>query len=92
MYTPVGPVFQQTGKDLTHATRLILTGGALIHSPRFEEMALKAMTLPGPESLAPRRAAVLLDGGYALSALGLLSQIDREAAFKLMKNLFGKDA
>ena len=91
VYTPVGPVFQQTGKDLTRVSRLILTGGALIHSRRYAEIAAEAMRRPAPESLMPRRAKPSLDGDYILSALGLLAQTDKNAAFILLKNAFGKD-
>ena len=91
VYTPVGPVFQQTGKDLTHVSRLLLTGGALIHSKRYHEMAEAAMQYPAPESLMPRHAKALLDKDYILSALGLLAQTDKNAAFILLKNAFGKD-
>jgi uncharacterized protein (TIGR01319 family) len=88
VYTPVGLVFQQTGKDLTHVSRLILTGGALIHSPRCAEMAQKAMAYAAPESLMPRSASVSLDKDYILSAMGLLAQTDKDAAFRLLKKEF----
>ncbi len=92
VYTPVGPVFQQTGKDLTGVDLLILTGGALVHSARYQDMAALAMRANAPESLMPRRARVVLDRQYILSALGLLGEIDKDAAKKLLVNTFGKGA
>ena len=54
-------------------------------------MAEAAMQYPAPESLMPRHAKALLDKDYILSALGLLAQTDKNAAFILLKNAFGKD-
>ncbi|MBQ4075433.1 MAG: glutamate mutase L [Clostridia bacterium] len=91
VYTPVGPVFQQKGKDLTRVQRLLLTGGALIHSPRMHDMLKAALTIAAPEALIPWHAAPVADAEYILSAMGLLSQKYPEVAFDIMYQTFGKD-
>lgn len=63
----------------------MLTGGALIHTGRAEEIALQAMaTQQYPNSLMPRSAGVLVDKRYILSAMGLLSQNHEALAKDLM--------
>ena len=85
VYTPMGLAYQQTGKDLTRVKRLLLTGGALIHTGQAEAIAQQAMATPHyPNSLMPRGAQALIDRHYILSAMGLLSQYDRETAKAMM--------
>lgn len=85
VFTPMGVAYQQIGKDLTRVSRLILTGGALIHSGRAAEMAKRAMATPHyPQSLMPREAGIMTDSHYILSAMGLLSQNHRALAKDLM--------
>ena len=80
--------WQQTGKDLTQVKHLLLTGGALIHTGRAEEMAARAMAAVPPQSLAPREARIILDRHYILSAMGLLSQKYQETAREIMGREF----
>lgn len=88
VFTPMGVAYQQTGKDLTRCTKLVLTGGALVRMQRAEEIAKTAMqTTQCPESLMPRTAEVVLDRHYILSAAGLLSKKYPEAA----KAILGKE-
>ena len=84
----MGLAFQQTGKDLTQVKHLLLTGGALIHTGRAEEMAARAMAAVPPQSLAPREARIILDRHYILSAMGLLSQKYQETAREIMGREF----
>ncbi len=91
VFTPVGEVFQQTGKDLTRVGRLVCTGGAMIRSARLQEIVSTALAGISPESLVPRRARVVADSRYILSAAGLLSKDYPETALELMKNMLGKD-
>lgn len=88
VFTPMGLAFQQTGKDLTRVKHLLLTGGALIHTGRAEEMAARAMAAVPPQSLAPREAQIILDRHYILSAMGLLSQKYQETAREIMGREF----
>lgn len=85
VYTPMGLAYQQTGKDLTRVSRLILTGGALIHTGQADAIARQAMATPHyPDSLMPRQAQPLTDVHYILSAMGLLSRVNHDAAKALM--------
>ncbi len=88
VFTPMGVAYQQTGKDLTRCTKLVLTGGALVRMQRAEEIAKTAMqTTQCPESLMPRTAEVVLDRHYILSAAGLMTKKYPEAA----KAILGKE-
>ena len=85
VYTPMGLAYQQTGKDLTRVKRILLTGGALIHTGKAAELAQRAMaTAFYPSSLMPRQAQAVVDRHYILSAMGLLSQYDRTLAKTMM--------
>jgi len=85
VYTAAGRTYVQFGKDLTETKSLILTGGALIHSARQNELSKFALCSDSfPESLRPRKAELLIDKEYILAAMGLLSTYAPEAALKLM--------
>lgn len=89
VYTPMGLAYQQTGKDLTRVKRLILTGGALIHTGRAADIARTAMSTQAyPNSLMPRTADTIMDKNYILSAMGLLSQNYPDVAKAMMMKEF----
>lgn len=86
VYTPVGLTYAQTGKDLRTVTQLVLTGGALIHSPHPREIARFAQWSEAePLSLRPRHLEVLVDRRYLLSAMGVLAEEHPLLALRLMK-------
>lgn len=88
VYTPMGVAYQQTGKDLTRVTKLVLTGGALVRMQKAEEIAKTAMAAAQcPESLMPRTAQPVLDKNYILYAVGLMAKKYPEAA----KAILGKE-
>ncbi len=91
VYTPIGPAYQQVGKDLTEFSHIIVTGGALIHSNDFEKIIEEAVNVPDEQILIPRRARVTRDDKYILSAMGLLATYHQETALKILINEFGKD-
>lgn len=91
VYTPVGPIYQQSGKDLTQIRRIIMTGGALIHADNYVGIASRAVQWQDPSSLIPRRFSVIRDRRYILSAMGLLADYDKEAAFEILMQDFGKE-
>ncbi len=91
VYTPVGPMYQQTGKDLRQVKRLILTGGALIYAKGLKEVIGLALSCDDPMILTPREASYRCDRGYILSAMGLLSKFDEDAALELLLGAFGKE-
>ena len=85
-YTLMGLTFVQSGKDLTEAKRIVVTGGSLIHTKRTAEIAAHALYNPAnPNSLKPKTADILVDRKYILSAMGLLSEHYPKAALRIMK-------
>ena len=86
VYTPVGKVYAQTGKDLRHVSRLVVTGGAIVRVPEAAEIAAAAFYDPRePNALKPRHCEILIDRKYILSAMGVLAQSEPELALSIMK-------
>ena len=86
VYTPMGPIFTQYGKDLMDVKYLIGTGGVVIHSVNPGDI-LKAGTFDksNPTVLKPQHPQYLLDKTYILSAMGLLCEDYPDKAVKIMK-------
>ena len=91
VYTPIGPAYQQVGKDLTEFSNIIVTGGALIHSDDYQKIIEEAVNVSDEQILIPRRARVTRDDKYILSAMGLLATYHQETALKILLKEFGKD-
>lgn len=86
VYTPMGIMYYQVGKDLSETATIIGTGGVVISSkdPKaiMRHAAKKELK---PMELRPKDPQYCLDQTYILSAMGLLS-IDYPAiALKIMK-------
>jgi len=86
VYTPLGMMYYQVGKDLTATSYMIGTGGVVISSKDPVKMlknasknAMKAM------ELRPENPKYMLDKDYILSAMGLLSLEEPEIALRIMK-------
>lgn len=86
VYTPMGVIFTQTGKDLMEVKYMIGTGGVLIHSKNPGKI-LKAgtFTMDNPQSLKPKNPKFLIDKTYILSSMGLLAQELPDMAVRIMK-------
>lgn len=86
MYTPMGVVYTQVGKDLLQVKYMIGTGGVLVHSDNPAEI-LKAGTfnMESPTFLKPENPEYLLDKTYILSAMGLLAEDYPDMAVRIMK-------
>lgn len=86
VYTPMGVVFNQIGKDLMKVNYMIGTGGVLVHSKNPGSI-LSAGTFnsENPTSLRPEAPEYLLDKSYILSAMGLLAQDHPDKAVRIMK-------
>jgi uncharacterized protein (TIGR01319 family) len=86
VYTPMGIVYSQVGKDLLPLKYLIGTGGVLVHSDKPVEI-LKAGTfdMGNPNVLKPQRPDYLLDKTYIMSAMGLLAEDFKDMAVRIMK-------
>ena len=91
VYTPMGAMYTQTGKDLMEVKYMIGTGGVLVHSENPQDI-LKAGSFDteNPMYLKPRNAMYLLDKTYILSAMGLLSQHHPDKAVRIMKKYLVK--
>ncbi|GAA0127388.1 methylaspartate mutase accessory protein GlmL [Clostridium sp. ATCC 25772] len=86
VYTPMGVVFNQMGKDLMKVKYMIGTGGVLVHSKNPGDI-LNAGTFKkeDPTSLKPQEPEFLLDKSYILSAMGLLAHDHPDKAVRIMK-------
>lgn len=85
-YTPMGVMYSQFGKDLMETENLIGTGGVIIHSENPGEI-LEAGTfsMDDMNSLKPMHPTYFVDKTYILSAMGLLAEIDKDMAVRIMK-------
>ncbi len=86
VYTPMGMMYHQTGKDLTETKVFIGTGGVLINDKNPIVM-LKAglYHTDKPLELRPKRVTFMIDHDYILSAMGLLSIDYPEIALRILK-------
>lgn len=86
VYSPLGMMYSQEGKDLMELPYLIGTGGVLVNSKNPKDI-LKASLFheEDPESLKPRHPKYLIDKEYVLSALGLLAMVDEDKALRMLK-------
>ncbi len=92
IFTPMGVTYVQFGKDLTQVKKVIVTGGALIHTEKTGEIASYALfNEMQAMSLRPKQADVLVDRKYILAAMGLLSTNYPEVALRIMKKELIKD-
>lgn len=91
VYTPLGDMYYQTGKDLTDVKYVIGTGGILVHTANPDEV-LKEVEMKTDNSLElrPKSAKFLIDKDYIMSAMGLLSQKYPKEALKIMKKYIVK--
>lgn len=86
VFTPMGITYMQQGKDLTDVKKIIVTGGALIHTKRTAEIAAFALQNEMQMlSLKPKQVDILIDRKYILAAMGLLSTHYPETALRIMK-------
>lgn len=86
MYTPVGVIYAQRGKDLSETKTIIGTGGVIIKNDEPVEILKEIQTnLNKPLELRPKDANFYLDSDYILSAMGLLSFEEPMLALKIMK-------
>lgn len=91
MYTPMGVIYSQVGKDLLQTKYFIGTGGVLVHSNNPAEI-LKAGTfdIDNPNFLKPQNPEYLLDKTYIMSAMGLLAEDYPDMAVRIMKKYLVK--
>jgi uncharacterized protein (TIGR01319 family) len=91
VYTPMGAMYTQIGKDLMEVKYMIGTGGVLVHSDNPQDiLKAGAFNAENPTYLKPRNATYLLDKTYILSAMGLFSQDYPDKAVRIMKKYLVK--
>lgn len=86
VYSPLGVVYSQRGKDLTDFKTIIGTGGILVNSKNPDEILSASKFKPEDlNSLKPRFPKFYTDKTYILSAMGLLSTVDKDMSIRIMK-------
>ena len=86
VYTPMGLIYNQTGKDLTKIEYVLGTGGVLVNSKDPAKILSKVTgNTKTYLELRPVNPKYLLDADYILASMGLLSEIDPLLALKIMK-------
>ena len=86
VYTPMGMVYHQVGKDLSQTNFFIGTGGAIINSK--DPVSILSYGLSQQNNLVelrPKKPQFMLDKDYILSAMGLLSIYHPDIALRIMK-------
>lgn len=91
IYTPMGIMYYQCGKDLMDVKYVIGTGGVVVHS-KNQTNILKAgeFDITMPVHLRPKNPDYLVDSTYILSAMGLLVKENPNLALKIMKKYLEK--
>ncbi len=86
IYSPLGTMYSQTGKDLLELPYIIGTGGVLVNSENPANI-LEAVKFAAddPTSLKPKNPKFLIDKEYILSSMGLLTMEDRNMAVRMLK-------
>ena len=86
IFSPMGTLFVQNGKDLTDVKYVIGTGGIINNSrnPR-KILDLTLFNEDNPLLLKPKYPKFLVDKTYIMSAMGLLANDYPDVAYKIMK-------
>ena len=85
VFTPLGLMHTQEGKDLMNVPSVIGIGGVLRNSRHPEEILKGCLyDLMHPECTKPRHPRFFLDRKYIFASMGLLRTIDPELAFELL--------
>ena len=86
LYSPIGVIYNQIGKDLSQIRYVIGTGGILVRTEN-PIVALKEVVAKRSHmlELRPINPQFMIDKDYLLASMGLLSRIDPLLALKIMK-------
>ncbi|KRQ86127.1 hypothetical protein ABG79_02066 [Caloramator mitchellensis] len=91
VYTPMGIIYSQVGKDLLNVRYLIGTGGVIVHSQNPKKiLSAGKFTMESPNYLKPTNPEILIDKTYILSAMGLLAEKYPDKAIRIMKKYIVK--
>ncbi len=86
VYTPMGMMHSQEGKDLIELPFVVGTGGVIVNSE--DPLAIlnaSVFNAAEPTSLKPKNPKYLIDKDYILSAMGLLAMVDENMAVRMLK-------
>jgi uncharacterized protein (TIGR01319 family) len=86
VYSPMGEMMIQIGKDLSQVTKVIGTGGPIVFSSCPEKI-LSGVIADSDQTylLKPRKADFYVDEKYILYAIGLLAQSQPKKALRIIK-------
>lgn len=85
VYTPLGLMHTQEGKDLMEVPMVIGIGGVIRNSNHPTEILKGAVyDYTKPECTKPKNPKFFLDKKYIFASMGLLSSVDVELAFELL--------
>lgn len=91
VYTPMGIIYSQVGKDLLNVKYLIGTGGVIVHSKNPKKiLSAGKFNMESPNYLKPTNPEILIDKTYILSAMGLLTEKYPDKAIRIMKKYIVK--
>ncbi len=91
VFTPMGVVFNQIGKDLSHIKYVIGTGGVVINSSNQDMILAKTTNiLHNKSELRPAHPKFMIDQSYIMASMGLLSQKEPLLALKILKKYIKK--
>lgn len=86
LYTPLGAIASQTGKDLTQVSCVVGTGGVLVDSDEpWDILEASLFEKENPAALKPETPKLMMDHEYIFSAMGLLAQDYPEKALRILK-------
>ncbi len=83
VYSPMGMMYLQTGKDLSDVKYIIGTGGVVVNSDGVIDKSL--FNKEKITELRPSKSEIVIDKMYVLSSLSLLSVRHPEKALRMMK-------
>jgi uncharacterized protein (TIGR01319 family) len=92
VFGPSGRVIERSGKDLREVDLLVGSGGVLRHNgPDVAARILGSVAANAQEEgwLVPERAAIAVDKDYVLAGVGLLADLDPQAAQGLAARIHG---
>ena len=86
VFTPMGVIYNQIGKDLSEVNDVIGTGGVIINASDQQGILSKLTNvLHNEKELRPLHPTYKVDQNYILAAMGLLGEKEPKAALKIMK-------
>ena len=92
IYSPMGMVYNQEGKDLMKVPYVLGTGGVIINNEKPHEILEATLfSMDEPNSLKPTEPKFLVDKSYILSSMGLLAMIDSDMAVRILKKYIVED-